>query len=82
MQQVPRQPIEYPASVGNMVSLVAGDLHFIRNLGTGREELYDYVQDPLETRDLSQTAAGRLLLPAFQASAAPLFSTPPRPVTP
>lgn len=82
VQQVPRQPIEYPASVGNMVSLVAGDMRFIRNLGTGREELYDYVKDPLERQDLSQTAAGRLLLPAFQAAAAPLFSAVPRPVAP
>jgi arylsulfatase A-like enzyme len=82
VQQVPRQAIEYPASAGNMVSLVAGDLHFIRNLGTHREELYDYVKDPFERQDLSQTPAGALALPAFRASAAPLFATAPGPVAP
>lgn len=46
----PNQPSRYLVSGGNMRSLVRGRLHYIAGPGT-REELYDIVADPFETRN-------------------------------
>jgi arylsulfatase A-like enzyme len=46
-------PDSYPARKGRMQSLFTGDFHYIKNLGDGREELYDLAADPRELRDLS-----------------------------
>ena len=43
----------YPASRGNMQSLFDDSLHYIRNEGTGQEELYAYVTDTLESTNLA-----------------------------
>lgn len=43
-----------PIHRGDMKSLVAGPLHYIRN-GDGIEELYDAVRDPAAVHDLSTT---------------------------
>jgi hypothetical protein len=68
---VPRQA---PTRRGDMQSLVADGLHYIRN-GDGVEELYDYAQDPFEQRDLAalQPAA---LEPFRRALAAIRAATP------
>ncbi len=47
----PGQPDWFPSSKGDMVGAIVGSLHYIRN-GDGREELYDWRADPLETHDL------------------------------
>lgn len=46
-------PDWYPARQGRMRSLVAHGSHYIRNYGSGREELYDLAADPDELHDLS-----------------------------
>ncbi len=56
-----------PNSEGNMQSLIAEGLHYIKD-GDGREELYDYERDPLEKRDLSATQKGRAMLERFRLS--------------
>jgi arylsulfatase A-like enzyme len=48
----PGQPDWFPSSKGVMVGAIVGNHHYIRN-GDGREELYDWVGDPGETRDLA-----------------------------
>jgi arylsulfatase A-like enzyme len=45
-------PSWYPAAKGPMKSLISGRLHYIRNFGDGREELYDVAADPGERDDL------------------------------
>ncbi len=47
-----RQPEWYPASKGDLQSIVSDGGHYILNRGTGQEELYDFAEDPGEQRDL------------------------------
>jgi arylsulfatase A-like enzyme len=54
-----------PASLGPVKSLVDQGLVFIRN-GNGREEVYDLIRDPLETRDLVGDAALRPAVVRFR----------------
>ena len=49
----PGQPDWFPSSKGVMVGAIVGTRHYIRN-GDGREELYDWIGDPSETRNLAQ----------------------------
>jgi arylsulfatase A-like enzyme len=46
-------PMWYPARRGSMRSLTWSSLHYIKNFGDGREELYDFVRDPQEQFDLA-----------------------------
>jgi len=46
-------------------SLVVGRYHYIKN-HDGREELYDFINDPAEARDLSGYAGGRGVIEAFR----------------
>ena len=46
-------PPSYPTSKGKMKSVVFRDMHYIRNYGDGREELYNLKHDFEETTDLS-----------------------------
>jgi arylsulfatase A-like enzyme len=55
-----------PVSRGNMTSLIQDRLHYIRN-GDGREELYDFGEDPAEERDLSPAPASQPSLNRFRA---------------
>lgn len=64
-----RQPDWYPASQGDIQSIVSGGAHFILNRGTGHGELYDFELDPHEREDLgtspqwsAQAAASRRVL--------------------
>jgi len=77
VRQVPRQPIRYPVSRGNMVAAQAGSLRYIRNLGDGMEELYDPTTDPLEQNDLRQAPAMEPALGRFRQATDSLF--PPGP---
>lgn len=57
----------YPLAKGNMKSLVVGHYHYIRN-GDGREELYNYVNDPAEMVDLAGSEEGRQSISQFRIS--------------
>jgi arylsulfatase A-like enzyme len=64
---IPRFPKIFPASRGNMRSLVADRYHYIRN-GDGVEELYDHWNDVLEMDNLVTSAGIRSELDFFRAS--------------
>jgi hypothetical protein len=51
-----------------MKSLTLGSLHYIKNLGDGKEELYDFVADPGEERNLVDAESARRALEYFRAS--------------
>jgi hypothetical protein len=71
VRRVVRQPEWYPASAGDLTSVVAGQWHFIRNLGTGREELYDLSRDPMEKSDLAAQMEFRGVLSQMRAATVP-----------
>lgn len=60
-------PESWPISKGGMKSLVARGFHYIRN-GDGREELYDFDNDPLEKSDLAGTEKGNQLIELMRES--------------
>jgi arylsulfatase A-like enzyme len=53
-------PDSYPGRKGRMKSLIFEGRHYIKNEGTGQEELYS-LDDPDELVDLSEKEPGRLL---------------------
>jgi arylsulfatase A-like enzyme len=55
VERAPGQPAWFPASKGDMRSVITGSFHYIRN-GDGREELYGMAGDPLERADLAGAA--------------------------
>ncbi len=62
-------PEEYPIvrAKGGLYSLVADRYHYIR-AKDGSEQLYDFVNDPLERDDLSRNEKDREVLERFRAS--------------
>jgi arylsulfatase A-like enzyme len=58
---------EWPASAGDMFSLVAGELHYILD-GKGREHLYDLSRDIWEQHDVAASAGMAPLLGRFRAT--------------
>ena len=60
------QPDWWPASGGDLLSIVAGRYRYIRNVETGREELFDFEADREERRNLADTPEGRAELPGFR----------------
>jgi hypothetical protein len=54
-------PASYPASKGNMESLVVGSYQYIRN-GDGGEELYDLAADKAELKNLAESSRSRPVL--------------------
>lgn len=67
VRQVPRQPVEYPVTRGNLASVVIGELRYLRNLGDNREEVYHQIDDPIERRNLIDHPEVLGLLPTFRA---------------
>jgi arylsulfatase A-like enzyme len=63
-QVTARYPAHYPARQGRMQSIVLDRMHYIINLGTGRQELYDLDSDPDQLNDLSGRNAATL--PAYR----------------
>ena len=60
-----RSPEWHPISKGDMKSLVTNRWHYILN-GDGREELYDFEQDPLEIANLAHDETNQLTLKQFR----------------
>lgn len=57
-----------PVTRGRLVSLIYKNLHYINNFGDGREELYNFEDDPFEERDLASSQEGRQLAEQFRVS--------------
>lgn len=57
-----RIPEWYPGAHGDLQSLVDGRYHYIRSAG-GREELYDWYEDPDEAKNVSDLPESRPVLP-------------------
>jgi arylsulfatase A-like enzyme len=66
VSQVWGQPTWLPVSKGAMVGLFQGGFHYVKNLGDGTEELFNYRTDPFEQRDLSEDDESRLVLERFR----------------
>jgi arylsulfatase A-like enzyme len=62
-----------PVMKGDMKSLVMEGIRYIKN-GDGREELYDFENDPAEERDLADSEEGRRALERFRRSLTTLIA--------
>jgi arylsulfatase A-like enzyme len=60
VRQVLRQPTWYPASAGNLGSVITTGKQYIRNQGNGAEELFDLEHGLLAPRALPIDSAGNL----------------------
>ena len=70
VRKVIRQPEWYPASQGDLAAIVMGPWHYIRNLETGVEELYDYRLDATEAQDLAGDTAATVSVLALRETLA------------
>src|SRR5262245_39260490 len=62
----PSHPHEYaPGTKAIITSLVFDRYHYLRN-PDGRQELYDYLNDPSERRDLTSSAESREVIDIFR----------------
>ncbi|HET9530263.1 MAG TPA: sulfatase [Blastocatellia bacterium] len=73
LEFTPNLPESYPISQGEMKSLITDRYQYIKN-GDGSEELYDYLKDPLQQRNLHLSKEGRTALAKFRTSLASIFS--------
>lgn len=62
----PSLPEWFPLSKGDMKSIVYEEYHYIKN-GDGREEIFDYTNDPWEQRDLADALEGKRQIQQFRA---------------
>jgi arylsulfatase A-like enzyme len=72
------RPEWWPASQGDMLSLMLGRYRYIMNEGTGREELFDFEADLDERNDLAGTPEGQQALPAFRRALEAFTRSAPR----
>jgi arylsulfatase A-like enzyme len=56
-----------PFAKGDMVSMLDGRWHYIRNNGSGEEDLFDYRADAAETRDLVGSPGSDSVVARFRA---------------
>jgi arylsulfatase A-like enzyme len=68
VQRLWQAPKWYPGSRGDLVSIAFDGWRYIRNQGDGSEELYDFNNDVLETRNLAETEQGERLLPRYRTA--------------
>ncbi|MCI0460887.1 MAG: sulfatase-like hydrolase/transferase [Gemmataceae bacterium] len=55
-----------PVARGSLASIFMEGKYYIRNLGDGSEELYDFANDPQEQNNLVRSAEGQALLPRYR----------------
>jgi arylsulfatase A-like enzyme len=77
VRQVQNQPAWYPASQGDLNSIAFDGWRYIRNEGTGTEELYDFETDLLEHRNVAASPEGQARLPRYRAAIAALKPAAP-----
>ena len=53
LETFPGLPARWRNSTGSLRSLISGDLHYVTNIETGQEELYNMATDPTEEVDLA-----------------------------
>jgi arylsulfatase A-like enzyme len=58
---------EWPTSAGDVFSVIRGDYHYIVNPG-GREELYHFINDSTEQKNLASESGSEALLNGFRAT--------------
>jgi hypothetical protein len=63
-----RQPDRYPAAQGDLLAISDDSVRYIRNLGTGEEQLFDLLGDPLERHNLAAAPAARGRLAHLRAA--------------
>lgn len=68
VRKTPGHPAWHPVSRGDLIGLAQRQFRYIRNLGDGTEELFDFRLDPWERRDLSTDQASRALLERFRSA--------------
>jgi arylsulfatase A-like enzyme len=73
LEFTPDLPESYPISRGEMKSLITTRHHYIKN-GDNSEELYDYLNDSLEQRNLALSEESRATLEKFRAYLDSIFS--------
>jgi arylsulfatase A-like enzyme len=66
--KVENQPAWYPASQGDLSSVAFDGWRYIRNEGTGAEELFDFKSDVLERWNLIGSVGADSLLPRYRAA--------------
>ncbi len=66
-----------PFAKGDMVSMLDNDWHYIRNNGTGKEELYRYREDPLEQMNHIATIDADSVAQRFRRSVKELIADGP-----
>jgi len=67
VEQGVRRDSTLPFARGDMVSLADSVWHFVRNNGTGEEELFRYRDDPAETDDLSDDPSAAPVIAEMRA---------------
>lgn len=63
-----------PVASGSLISLFKGDKYYIKILETGKEEIYDFKQDPKEQHNLAALPEYRELLEEFRAEVQEVFA--------
>jgi arylsulfatase A-like enzyme len=68
IRKVDNQPAWYPVSQGDLNSVAFDGWRYIRNEGTGAEELFDFEHDVLERWNLIGSVRADSLLPRYRAA--------------
>jgi arylsulfatase A-like enzyme len=64
---IPHVPEWYPVFKGDMKSIIQNQYHYIK-IGDGKEEIYNFEDDPFEKRNLVELGQGHQILGEFRTS--------------
>lgn len=79
VEQGIRRDSTLPFARGDMVSLADSVWHYVRNNGTGKEELYRYRDDPAELEDLAGDPSASMPLASLRSRVQSIIATALRP---